>query len=81
MAMKEVKSKTGETELQPPEHVPPGPIKITGVGRADLIKRLELAEKACDELIKETKWLHEKIVTQAKQIQSLQLSTRGRIGE
>ncbi len=26
--MKEVKSKTGEVELQPPEHVPPGPVRL-----------------------------------------------------
>lgn len=26
--MKEVKSKTGETELQPPEYVPAGPVRL-----------------------------------------------------
>ena len=26
--MKEVKSRTGETELQPPEYVPAGPVRI-----------------------------------------------------
>ena len=28
------------------EYVPPGPIQITGVGRADLIKRIEALEAA-----------------------------------
>ncbi len=42
--MKEVKSKTGETELQTPEYMTHGPVKITGVGRADLIKRIEVLE-------------------------------------
>ncbi len=42
--MKQVKSATGETELQPKEYVPPGPVVVGGIDWKEIDRRLAVLE-------------------------------------
>ncbi len=86
--MKPVKSKSGETEMQTPEYLPDGPVIIPAttpdtrpmVNRADGTPAAKAPERPVYETVGRAELLKRIEVLEA-QVKSLQLSTRGRIGE
>ena len=63
--MKEVKSRTGETELQPPEYVPPGP---TSSGPSSLAQRLLVALQRIEALERQVRAHEEWIIVRTRRV-------------